>query len=143
MKRTILLYGTLMAICVTIYKFIEFQFISKSLSIELTISLFAILFTLIGIWAGLKFGGNSPKEVFFKSNPQKAEDLNISKRETEVLELLAEGLSNQEIADKLFVSLNTIKTHSSNLYSKLDVKRRIQAIERARSLGILEAHTIE
>ena len=127
-----------MAASLAAYKIIEFNFLSKSLSSELTLTLLAILFMIIGIWAGLKFGKSDKGGILFKINTGKSEDLNISKREYEVLELLAAGHSNQEIADKLFISLNTIKTHSSNLYSKLGVKRRTQAIEKARNLGILQ-----
>jgi ATP/maltotriose-dependent transcriptional regulator MalT len=73
----------------------------------------------------------------FVFNEKEAERLGLSKREIEVLELMAQGLSNQEIADKIFVSLNTIKTHTSNIFSKLDVKRRTAAIETARKLGLV------
>ncbi|MBO0799520.1 MAG: response regulator transcription factor, partial [Blastocatellia bacterium] len=73
----------------------------------------------------------------FRLNEQELQRLGISKREYEVLELMAQGLSNQEIADKLFVSLNTVKTHSSNLFMKLDARRRTQAIHRAKELGLL------
>ena len=96
---------------------------------------------MVGIWAGLKYGRSKKSTIKYVADPQKRKDLNVSDREYQVLELLATGLSNQEIADKLFVSLNTIKTHSSNLYSKLGAKRRTQAIENARNMGILEAHT--
>lgn len=64
--------------------------------------------------------------------------LGLSSREMEVLQLMAQGLSNQEIADKLFLSVPTVKTHSSNLFFKLDVKRRTQAIEKARQLKIID-----
>ena len=73
----------------------------------------------------------------FKLNEPELQRLGISKREYEVLELMAQGLSNQEIADKLFVSLNTIKTHSSNLFVKLDARRRTQAVRQAKELGLL------
>ena len=137
MSRRVLIYGSLLAICLVLYKVIEHRFIIRSLSAEYTFTLVAILFTLLGIWAGIRFGGKA-KGMRYRTNRKTREDLQISKREYEVLELLAEGLSNQEIADRLFVSLNTIKTHSTNLYSKLEAKRRTQAIEKARSLGILE-----
>jgi len=130
-----------MAVSLIAYKLVEFNYFKKSLSTELAVLLIAILFTAVGIWAGIKYGGSSSSKLVYKSNQNVSEDLNISKREYEVLELLATGLSNQEIANKLFVSLPTIKTHSSNLYSKLSVKRRSQAVEKARTLGILEIHT--
>jgi NarL family two-component system response regulator LiaR len=140
-SKKVVIYGFLMALAVGIYKYLEYQFIAKSFSSDITLTLFAILFTVVGIWAGLKYGKSKKAKFEFKVDPEKRKDLNISDREFEVLELLASGLSNQEIADKLFVSLNTIKTHSSNLYSKLGAKRRTQAIEKARNMGILEAHT--
>ena len=141
MKKTVVIYATLMAICVGLYKYIEYQYIRRSFSTELALGLIAILFTIIGIWAGLKYGKNVKSDGGWSINQDNNQDLNLSKRELEVLQLLASGMSNQEIADQLFVSLNTIKTHSSNLYSKLGVQRRTQAIERARQLGILEHPT--
>ena len=73
----------------------------------------------------------------FQFDPARLEKHNISKREYEVLELIARGLSNQEIADKLFLSLNTVKTHSQSLFVKLDVKRRTQAVQRAKELLLI------
>lgn len=114
----------------------------------------AILFTVVGVWAGLKL--TKKKEVVvekevtvvkevpvivdrqnFVLNENLLKQLSISKREYEVLELIATGMSNQEIADKLFVSLNTVKTHSSRLFEKLDVSRRTQAVDKAKSLGLI------
>jgi ATP/maltotriose-dependent transcriptional regulator MalT len=73
----------------------------------------------------------------FQLNEALLAQTGISKREYEVLELMAQGLSNQEIAEKLFVSLNTVKTHTSNLFVKLDAKRRTQAIQKAKELGLI------
>jgi NarL family two-component system response regulator LiaR len=73
----------------------------------------------------------------FSPNQHELTRLNLSRRELEVLELMAEGLSNQEISTRLFVSLNTIKTHSSNLFDKMEVKRRTQAVEMAKRLCII------
>ena len=108
----------------------------------------ALLFTGVGVWAGLKLTRKKEvvvvKEVAvlidrdnFVLNENLLKQLSISKREHEVLELIAGGLSNQEIADKLFVSLNTVKTHSSRLFEKLEVSRRTQAVEKAKSLGLI------
>ena len=108
----------------------------------------AVLFTAVGVWAGLKLTRKKEvvivKEVAvlvdrdnFVLNENLLKQLSISKREYEVLELIANGMSNQEIADKLFVSLNTIKTHSSRLFEKLEVSRRIQAVEKAKRLGLI------
>ncbi|MBL7864664.1 MAG: response regulator transcription factor, partial [Cyclobacteriaceae bacterium] len=76
----------------------------------------------------------NPNFVF---NQEELERRTISKREHEVLELIARGHSNQEIADKLFVSVNTIKTHLSNLFLKLEVSRRTQAIQKAKDLRLI------
>ena len=110
----------------------------------------ALIFMGVGIWLALKLSKPKKetiiveKEVFIKDNSDfilnstEIEKLGLSKREMEVLQLMAEGLSNQEIAERLFVSLNTVKTHSSKVLEKLDVKRRTQAIEKAKRLSIIQ-----
>jgi NarL family two-component system response regulator LiaR len=110
--------------------------------LEFYLGLIAILCTALGVWAGLRL--TKPKRILvpisssdFKLNEELLTQTGISKREYAVLELMAKGHSNQEIADELFVSLNTIKTHSSNLFIKLDAKRRTQAIQRAKQLGLI------
>ena len=124
---------------VTLLKFVEYRLFVRDLSMEFYVGVVAVLFTSLGVWVGLKLTRKkviliSPDFVF----DQPALDrLGISKREFEVLGLIASGLSNQEIADKLFVSVNTIKSHSSNLFQKLDVSRRTQAIQRAKELRII------
>ncbi len=96
-------------------------------------------FTGLGIWIGLRL--TRKKFVFvgvdFALDAEALQRLDITKREYEVLELIAQGLSNKEIADKLFVSLNTIKTHSSNLFLKLEVSRRTQAVQKAKNLRLI------
>jgi len=138
-KRTILLYGLAMAALVFLLKYLEYQLIVRDLSIEFYVGIVALFFTALGIWAGLKL---TQKRIVlmgpeFILNQSELQRIGISKREHEVLELMAKGLSNQEIADKLFVSLNTIKTHSSNLFLKLEVSRRTQAIKKAKELGLI------
>jgi DNA-binding CsgD family transcriptional regulator len=140
MKRTIFLYGLALAAMIIALKLLEYRFFVRSLSIEIYIGAIALLFTIMGIWLGRKL---TRKKVIvrtesFIQNTEEIERLGISKRELEVLELLATGNSNQEIADKLFVSLNTVKTHTSNLFMKLNVKRRTQAIQKARELMLVE-----
>ncbi len=127
-------------------KLVEYQFIVKDFKLEFYIGVVAVFFTGLGVWMGLKL--TQPKKQLepaiaeatiatpILSNSDAATKLGISKRELEVLQLISEGLSNQEIADRLFLSLNTVKTHSSNLFLKLDVKRRTQAIQKAKDLGI-------
>jgi two-component system, NarL family, response regulator LiaR len=142
MKRTILIYSAVLAVLVFLLKFVEYRYFVRDLSLEFYVGLVAILFTGIGVWAGLKITGKKTVVVTqaatdFKVNEDQLRQLGISKREYEVLELLARGLTNQEIGDRLFVSLNTVKTHLSNLFIKLDVKRRTQAIQKAKELHLL------
>jgi two-component system, NarL family, response regulator LiaR len=139
MRKTILIYGVALAALTGILKFIEYRYFVRDLSLEFYLGVVAILFAGIGVWAGLRL--TRRKVVIanpdFKLNGPELQRLGISKREYEVLELMAQGLSNQEIADKLFVSLNTVKTHSSNLFMKLDARRRTQAVRRAKEFGLL------
>jgi len=139
MKRTIILYAIGLAVLVFILKSIEYRFYVHDLSVEFYVGMIAVLFSALGVWAGLKL---TRKKTFiispdFVLDESKLEKLGISKREHEVLQLMANGLSNQEIADKLFVSLNTIKTHSSNLFLKLEVNRRTQAVQRGKELRLI------
>ena len=149
MRRTILLYALSMAALVFLMKFIQYRYLIRDLSIEFYIGLIAILFTAIGLWVGLRLTQKKvslqsplgPIQTDLKMELIQSDVINqfgISKRELEVLELMATGLSNQEIADKLFVSLNTVKTHAANLFVKLDVSRRTQAVSKGRELGILD-----
>jgi two-component system, NarL family, response regulator LiaR len=138
-KKTILFYGLAMAILIFALKYLEYRLFIRDLSMEFYIGIVAVLFTGLGIWTGLRLTRRKvvlvgPDFVFNELEFQK---LGISKREHEVLELMAQGFSNQEIADKLFVSLNTIKTHSSNLFLKLEVSRRTQAVQKAKSLRLI------
>jgi DNA-binding CsgD family transcriptional regulator len=139
MKKTIILYGLAMAVFIFLLKYLEYRLLSHDLSTETYIGIIAIAFTVLGVWAGLRL---TRKKVIvatgnFVFNESELQRLGISKREHEVLELIAQGLSNQEIADKLFVSLNTIKTHTSNLFLKLEVSRRTQAIQKAKELRLI------
>ncbi|GHN00642.1 helix-turn-helix transcriptional regulator [Cytophagales bacterium WSM2-2] len=139
MKRTIILYGLALAVLVFLLKQLEFRFYVRDLSMEFYVSALAVLFTTLGIWAGLKL---TRKKVIIASpdfvlNESELQRLGVSKREHEVLQLMAQGLSNQEIADKLFVSLNTIKTHTSNLFLKLEVNRRTQAVQKGKELRLI------
>jgi ATP/maltotriose-dependent transcriptional regulator MalT len=130
-------------------KWLELRFIIFDHSFEIYIGFIAIIFTSLGIWLALKLSKPKiekvmvEKEVYVARNENFVLDtslvsqLELSKRELEILGLLAQGHSNQEIAAKLFVSLSTVKTHIQNLFEKLDVKRRIQAVEKARSLNLI------
>ena len=136
MKKTILLYGAILAVLVFLLEWLEYQYTILYFSTEVYIVCLAILFTLTGIWVGRRL---TPKQDIapFEPNQQALTYLAISEREYEVLTLLAEGLSNKELADRLFVSTNTIKTHLKNLYEKLEVSRRTQAVQKARALRLI------
>ena len=141
MKRTILIYGLALALAVYLLKTLEYKYLVRDLSIEIYIGIVSVLFLVLGVWVGLKLTRkkkiNIPPSTDFVLNEKILDETGISKREHEVLELMAKGLSNQEIADKLFVSLNTIKTHSANLFIKLNVKRRTQAVKKGKELNLI------
>ena len=123
-------------------------------SFEIYAGLIALLFATLGIWLGLKLTRKEEvvvlKEVVkevtkevrgpaepFAVNEQQLKQLGITRRELEILELIADGMSNREIAEKLFVSENTVKTHSSRLFDKLSAKRRTQAVQIAKEIGLI------
>ncbi|HMQ63270.1 MAG TPA: LuxR C-terminal-related transcriptional regulator [Flavilitoribacter sp.] len=144
MKKTILIYGLALALLTFLLKGIEYRYYLRELSVEFYVGAVAVLFSGLGIWMGLKLTQSfrrkeTPGVVSSRVDPDplSVEKLGISPRELEVLQLMAEGCSNQEIADRLFISLNTVKTHTSNLFSKLDVRRRTQAIQRGKELALL------
>lgn len=123
-------------------KFLQYRYFVHDLSLEFYLGLIAVLCTGVGIWAGLRL--TRPKKILvpvvtsdFKLNEALLAQTGVSRREYDVLELMARGLSNQEIGDKLFVSLNTVKTHTSSLFVKLNAKRRTQAIQNAKELGLI------
>jgi NarL family two-component system response regulator LiaR len=148
-NKEILIYGLSLAAVLIVLKWAETHFIVLNYRLEIFAGLVAVLFTFLGVWLALKLVKPKvetriiEKEVIIETggpfvlNQKEIDRLEISKRELEVLNLMAAGLSNEEIAGKLFVSLNTIKTHSSNLFVKLDVKRRTQAVEKAKRLSII------
>lgn len=147
----ILIYGLGGGILIVALRMIEFRFLMVEHSFEIYGGLIAALFAGIGIWLGLKLTKNKEvkkevlivKEVMvpatapFALNEQRLKDLGITKRELEILELIAQGMSNREIAEKLFVSENTVKTHSSRLFDKLGAKRRTQAVQIAKEMGLI------
>ncbi len=138
MKKTIILYGLALAALVFLLEYFEYRFLVRDLSTEFYILIIAVLFTGLGLWLGQKLTGPKTVPVSFQKNEKALDYLGISERELEVLILVSEGLSNQEIAGRLFVSINTVKTHLSKLYEKLEVKRRTQAVEKAKSLKLIE-----
>lgn len=110
----------------------------REITAEFYITVLAILFLGLGMWLGKKLTTPKKSSPIFIKNTKALEYLAISDRELEVLELVARGLSNQQIADTLYVSVNTVKTHLSRVYEKLEVKRRTQAVEKAKSLQLIE-----
>jgi DNA-binding NarL/FixJ family response regulator len=133
----------MMAILVGLLKFVEYKYFVRDIPLEFYIGLVAVMFTAVGVWAGLKLTRPKIVREIVETNGHseldrgKLEKLGISPREYEVLELIAAGHSNQEIADRLFVSTSTVKTHVSNVLAKLDARRRTQAIQRAKELRII------
>ena len=146
-NRYLILYGTSLAGLLILLNWLKLRLVVLDHALEVYIGSIAVIFTGLGIWLALKLtrprlrtivvektvGSDRP----FSQNTQEIERMNLSRRELEVLELMARGLSNREIGEQLFVSLSTVKTHCNNLFEKMDVKRRTQAIEKGRSLGII------
>ncbi|AWO00986.1 helix-turn-helix transcriptional regulator [Chitinophaga alhagiae] len=149
-NKHIILYGVSLAVLLFLLKWLELRLVIIDHAFELYVGAIAVLFTLLGIWLALRLSRPKvrtivvEKEVLvqpqgngFELNEKELARLAISNRELEVLQLMAEGLSNQEIAARLFVSLSTIKTHTSRLFEKMDVKRRTQAVEMGKRLHII------
>jgi len=149
MKKHILIYGLCGGLLIVLLKLIEYRFLVVEHSIEIYGGLVAAVFAGLGIWLGLKLTKkketvivNVVKEVPvapgpFAVNGARLRELGITRREREILELIATGLSNREIAERLFVSENTVKTHSSRLFDKLSAKRRTQAVQIGKELGLI------
>jgi NarL family two-component system response regulator LiaR len=145
MKKHILIYGLCGGVLIVILKLVEYRFLVIQHSIEIYGGLIALLFAVLGIWLGLKLTKNKetvivreiPAPQFFTLNETRLRELGITRRELEILELIANGLSNREIAEKLFVSENTVKTHSSRLFDKLSARRRTQAVQMGKELGLI------
>ncbi|WP_345331596.1 response regulator transcription factor [Mucilaginibacter defluvii] len=147
--RSTLLYGVLLALLLFLMKWLEVRLLIINHLFEIYAGCIAVLFTALGIWIAVKL--TSPKvktlviekRVFidnaaaFVFNADALHTTGLSARELDVLQLMAQGLSNQQIADQLFVSLNTVKTHTSKILDKLDAGRRTQAVDKARKLGLV------
>jgi DNA-binding CsgD family transcriptional regulator len=147
MKRQILIFGLVGGVLIALLKWSEYRFLVVEHSLEVYGGLVAATFAGVGIWLGLKL--TRPRETVvvkevpivvggpFQTNTDKLDELAITNRELEILLLIAEGLSNREIAEKLFVSENTVKTHSSRLFDKLGARRRTQAVQLAKSYKLI------
>jgi len=147
MKRHILIYGLVGGVVIVLLRLIEFRFLIVERAVEIYAGLIAAVFAALGIWLGLKLTAPREKVIVreipvpvtgpFVLNEAKLSELGITRRELEILELIAKGLSNREIAEKLFVSENTIKTHSSRLFDKLNARRRTQAVQIGKEMGLI------
>ena len=136
MTRTVLIYAALLAVAVFILEWIEFQYMARMFATEIYIILIGIGFTILGIWLGRALTPRTAPEAF-ALNAAALESLGITKREYAVLQHLADGHSNKDIAQNLHISPNTVKTHISRLYEKLEVNQRIQAIQKAKDLRLI------
>lgn len=142
-KRQFIYYGIAMAVLLFALRWLELRLLVFSHSFEIYAGMIAVIFTVLGIWLSMKL--TTPKTIIvekekpaaFIFNTAACGNLGISKRELEVLQLMANGMSNNEIAEALFVSPNTVKTHGARLFEKLEVNRRTQAIEKAKRLGLI------
>jgi two-component system, NarL family, response regulator LiaR len=147
MKRHVLMYGLIGGILIAALKWTEYRFLVVEHSVEIYGGLIAATFAALGIWLGLKITERRQTVVVrevpvaaaerFIPDEKKQQDLRITRRELEILELIAQGLSNREIAEKLFVSENTVKTHSSRVFDKLGARRRTQAVQLGKEFGLL------
>ncbi|MEQ1831477.1 MAG: response regulator transcription factor [Candidatus Eisenbacteria bacterium] len=161
MKKTVILYGLLGGLLIAALKMMEYRYLVLEHSLEIYGGLVALLFAVVGIWLGQKLTRTRevpvrveipvrvevevpvrvevpvPVSGPFVRNEAKVQELGITPRELEILEALAAGLSNKEIAERLFVSENTVKTHAARLFSKLAAKRRTQAVQLAKEAGII------
>ncbi|HKO43462.1 MAG TPA: helix-turn-helix transcriptional regulator [Pyrinomonadaceae bacterium] len=146
MKKHILIYGICGGLLIVALKVIEYRFLVVEHSIEIYGGLVAAVFAAVGIWLGLKLTKKKETVVVrevpvpaqpFSVNQTRLQEFGLTPREHEILELIANGLSNREIAAKLFVSENTVKTHSSRLFDKLSAKRRTQAVQIGKESGLI------
>jgi DNA-binding CsgD family transcriptional regulator len=147
MKRHVLIYGLIGGFLITVLKWTEYRFLVVEHSIEIYGALIGATFAGLGIWLGIKLTETGRRIVVkelsvragspFVLNQRKQEDLGITRRELEILALVAQGMSNREIAEKLYVSENTVKTHCSRAFDKLGAKRRTQAVQLGKEFGLL------
>ncbi len=147
MRRHVLLYGLLTGVLIAALRLIEFKWLVLEHSVEIYGGLVAAVFATLGIWLGLKLTRHTetvvvrevevPASVNFVRDQSKVDSLGITPRELEVLELIAAGLSNKEIAERVYVSENTVKTHSSRVFDKLGARRRTQAVQLGKELRLI------
>jgi two-component system, NarL family, response regulator LiaR len=154
-KKTVLIYGILGGVLIAVLKIVEYRFLVLEHSLEIYGGIVALVFSVLGIWLGLKLTRKRETVVVrevpvqvevpvpvqvggpFERNETRLAQLGITPRELEILEAMAAGFSNREIAERLFVSENTVKTHAARLFDKLSARRRTQAVQRAKEAGLI------
>ena len=136
MARTIILYALALAAAATALEWLQFRYFTQAFSTEIYIALLAAGFIALGIWAGRLLTPGPPPAAFAR-NQEAIESLGLTARECEILAMLASGRSNKEMARALGISPNTVKTHLARVYEKLEVQKRVQAIEKARWLALI------
>jgi two-component system, NarL family, response regulator LiaR len=147
MRKHVLLYGLLAGVLIVVLQLVEYRWLVVEHSVEIYGGLVAAVFATLGIWLGLRLTQRSetvvvrevmvPAPVNFVRDQSKLESLGITPRELEILELIAQGLSNKEIATRVYVSENTVKTHSSRVFDKLGARRRTQAVQLGKELRLI------
>lgn len=145
--KRVLLYAVIGGLLIALLRFIEYQHFIRVYTTEVYGAVVAVLFTIVGVYVGVR--STRRKEVVvvkevrvrdggpFVLNAEKLAEIGLTPREHEILGLIAEGLSNREIGERLFVSENTVKTHSSRVFDKMGVSRRVQAIQKGKELGLI------
>ena len=136
MARTILLYALALALAATALEWLKYRYWTRAFSTEIYIFLLAAGFIALGLWAGRRLTPR-PAPATFERNDAAIRSLGLTARECEILALLASGGSNKELARALGISPNTVKTHIARLFEKLEVQKRVHAIEKARSLALI------
>ena len=136
-RRTIILYALALALGAAVLQWLEYRYLARAYSAEIYIGLLAVGFTALGLWAGRRLTPQTAPGTEFQRNHAAIRSLRLTPRECEILELLASGQSNKELARTLGISPNTVKTHMAKVFEKLDVERRVQAIEKARWLALI------
>ncbi|MFN8589252.1 MAG: response regulator transcription factor [Candidatus Eisenbacteria bacterium] len=159
MKKTVLLYGLLAGALIAFLRLVEYRWLVIEHSLEIYGGIVALVFVVVGLWLGRKLAGERvvtqevrvevpvTREVRvevpvartepFVRNARMVEELGLTPRELDILDVMAAGLSNREIAERLFVSENTVKTHAARLFSKLSARRRTQAVQLAKEAGLI------
>jgi DNA-binding CsgD family transcriptional regulator len=137
MLRTVLIYGIALAAGAVALQWIEYQIWARTHPVMIYVALIAAAFLGLGIWVGWRLFRSERRDREFTPNERAQASLGITERERQVLQMLADGRSNKEIAARLELSPNTVKTHVARLFEKLRVSRRTEAIQLARELGLV------